>query len=277
MPLAPPEFLNAPIDLTGAGQYACLAGEPAPMPIAMLEVIEKLLVLQDRDRKILHLKDELAHILPAREEYQSRASSTHARQEAALLHQKQLESQRKQLELDVETLKGRIERYGLQQFQTKKNEEYRALAHEIETCKDGIRKIEDQELDIMEAAEAAQKETVAAVKEAAEVKKLADDQLAALAAREANLNKQLAVLESDREQLASAVDEVARGRYERLLKNKGRDAIVGITNGVCGGCHMVLQRSAVVSCAAAQGIINCPNCGRILYCTPDMNLNVREF
>ena len=55
-----------------------------------------------------------------------------------------------------------IVRYANQQFQTRKNEEYRALAHEIETCKDAIFKIENQEIELMEQAEAAQKEVAAA-------------------------------------------------------------------------------------------------------------------
>ena len=48
---------------------------------------------------------------------------------------KLVETERKKLELEVDSKKQQIERYSLQQFQTKKNEEYRALAHEIETCR----------------------------------------------------------------------------------------------------------------------------------------------
>ena len=48
-----------------------------------------------------------------------------------------------------------IEKYSLQQFQTKKNEEYRALANEIENCRKAIIKIEDQEIELMEQAEQA--------------------------------------------------------------------------------------------------------------------------
>ncbi len=43
----------------------------------------------------------------------------------------QIESARKELELEVEAKKQMIARYANQQFQTRKNEEYRALAHEI--------------------------------------------------------------------------------------------------------------------------------------------------
>ena len=45
-----------------------------------------------------------------------------------------IESARKDLELQVEGKKQQIEKYSVQQFQTKKNEEFRALAT-IETNK----------------------------------------------------------------------------------------------------------------------------------------------
>ena len=42
----------------------------------MLETIEKLLILQDRDRRIRRVKGELAHIEPERQMFQSRAAGT---------------------------------------------------------------------------------------------------------------------------------------------------------------------------------------------------------
>jgi predicted nucleic acid-binding Zn-ribbon protein len=75
---------------------------------------------------------------------------------------KQIESDRKQRELEVEGKKQQIGRYSLQQFQTKKNEEYRALAHEIELCNAEIVKLEDAQLELMEQAEATQREILAA-------------------------------------------------------------------------------------------------------------------
>lgn len=242
----------------------------------MLDVIEKLLILQDRDRKISKLKDELLHIPAERQQHESRLTSTQATLEAAKHRIKQLESDRKKLELEVEAKKQLIEKYGLQQFQTKKNEEYRALAHEIEMCKDAITKLDDQQLEIMEQTEAAQKELSLATRDAAEAKKVIDARVADLAAREQNLKKELAQLESNRGELAAVVEEDTRGRYERLFKQKGHNVVVGIQHGVCGGCHMTLSRQVVVTCMQEQEVITCPNCARILYYTRDMDLAVAE-
>lgn len=242
----------------------------------MLEVIEKLLILQDRDRKIRRVETELAHIEPERQALKGKTSHAQTQLDAAKLRVKQAESDRKRLELDVEAKKTQIERYANQQLQTRKNEEYRALALEIEHCKADITKIEDSEIDIMEAAEKAQKEVAACTKEFDAAKKLMDEQVAQLGGREGNLKKELAELKSNREQLASVVEEGVRSKYERLFKSKGENVVVGVNHGVCGGCHMKLPMQTIVACQANQEVMSCNNCGRILYYTRDMSLAVAD-
>lgn len=238
----------------------------------MLEAIEKLLILQDRDRKIRRLQTELAHIEPERQTLKTKASGAIANLETGKLRVKQLESDRKRLELDVDAKQQQIAKYANQQLQTRKNEEYKALAHEIEMCKADITKIEDQEIALMEQAEAAQKDVVRLTAEANEAKGHADKLVTELGEREKNLQKELTGLQSDRSQLAEAVEEGARGRYERLTKTKGDNVLVGINHGVCGGCHMKLPTQVLVATQAHQELVTCINCGRILYYTRDMAL-----
>jgi len=242
----------------------------------MLETIEKLLVLQDRDRKIHRVQQELAQIAPERETLRNRASSTQTQLDAAKNRVKQIESERKRLELEVESKKTQIEKYANQQLQTRKNEEYRALAHEIETCKADIMKIEDSEIVLMEQTEVAQKEVIRATLAANEAKKLAETLIGELGQREENFKKEYTSLQQDRAALASAVDDSARNRYDRLLKSKGDNAVVGIEHGVCGGCHMKLQQQLIVTCQSQKEIVTCSTCGRILYYSRDMVLTGGE-
>ena len=242
----------------------------------MLEVVERLLILQDRDRKIGQARMALAGIDPQRQLLQGKLAQVETQREAAKHRTKQIESGRKKLELEVEARKQLIERYSLQQFQTRKNEEYRALAHEIATCNADIVKLEDQQLECMEAAEQVQNEVGKATREAAGLKKDVDDQVAKLAAREESLIRQLADLEKDRDKLAEAVESSVLARYERLFKHRGDTVIVGVDHGVCGGCHMRLPTQAVVTCRGEEELVACPNCGRVLYYTRDMDLAVAE-
>ena len=242
----------------------------------MQEVIEKLLILQDRDRRILRTKEQLARAQPERAMLQARAEEAKSGADDAKLRLKQLETERKKLELDVEAKKSLIEKYSLQQFQTKKNEEYRALAHEIDAARAAIVLIEDQQLDLMQKAEDLQRDVVAATRQSADVHKSTEAQLADLAAREKNLTDELAELESNRVQLTEGVDPAALNRYDRLLRNKGDNVIVGIQHGVCGGCHMKFPVQITIACQAGKELVSCPNCGRLLYYTRDMDLVVAE-
>ncbi len=242
----------------------------------MLEVIEKLLILQDRDRKLRRVEGELAHIGPERLGFKGRTADAQAGLEAAKTRVKQIESSRKSLEIEVEEKKNLIIKYANQQFQTRKNEEYRALQNEIEGCKQAITKIEDQEIELMEQAESAQKDVARANQVLAEAKKLADDQISQLDQREVNLKKELTELQANRAELAQAVDDTTRSRYERLVRTKGENVVVGVQHGMCGGCHMKLPAQILVSCQASQEITACTNCGRLLYYTRDMDLAVAD-
>lgn len=272
LPLPWLSILKQPrIDLRAGSRYP-----RQTMEGSMQDVIEKLLTLQDRDRRLLRVKEQLARVAPERQMLQEKAAGAKSGLDTAKTRLKQNESDRKRLELDVEAKKQQIEKYSLQQFQTKKNEEYRALAHEIETCRGAIGGLEDQQLELMEQAEALQKQVGAANRETEEAVKATESQLKELAGREETLKAELAELEANRDQLTAGVEDPILQRYERLLRSKGDSVVVGIQHGVCGGCHMKFPMQLVVACQAARELVTCPNCGRILYYTRDMDLAVTE-
>src|SRR5438874_8330877 len=229
----------------------------------MIEVIEKLLILQDRDRKIQRVRTELANVGPERDALQTRLAAAQVALDSAKLKVKQIESDRKRLELDVEAKKQQIEKYSLQQFQTKKNDEYRALANEIDNCKAAIVQLEDQQLELMEKGDAGQKEVGQATQSLNEARRVVDKLITDLAQKEETLKKQLTDLEANYNELTEVIDEAALNRYQRLRRSKGDNAIVGIEHSVCGGCHMKLPVQVVLSCQAQQEIVSCPNCARI--------------
>src|SRR5690348_13180285 len=223
----------------------------------MLPVIENLLVLQDRDRKIMRVEAELANIGPERTSLEGKAKQGQGLLDISKQRVKQIESDRKKLELDVEAKKGQIEKYALQQFQTKKNEEFRALGNEIEHAKHAIVELEDKQIELMEQMEVAQKQVAAAQKDADDAKKLAEGQIKDLGAREENLKKELAEMEGSRAQLTEGLDEGTLNRYLRLQKQKGENIVVGIQHGVCGGCHMKFPMQVVLACQQGNEIVTC--------------------
>lgn len=238
----------------------------------MLNDMERLLVLQERDRQLAQLQAELDTIPPQRASAQRRGTSVEAGLESAKHKAKQLEADRKQLELEVVDRQERIARYSLQQFQTKRNEEYKALSHEIETCKREISRLEDQQLELMEQADSGQRLVREATEHAALARRESERILTDLAQREQVLQKQLAELQVGRAALAGAVEPDLLARYERLRRTKGERAVVGVEHGACGGCHVGLPAQVILGCRSAQELVQCPNCGRILFYTRDMDM-----
>ena len=68
----------------------------------MQHVIENLLILQDRDSRILQVREQLARIEPERSALQAQSSGAQAALDAAKMRVKQIETDRKKLELDVD-------------------------------------------------------------------------------------------------------------------------------------------------------------------------------
>ena len=242
----------------------------------MLAAIEKLLILQDGDRRLLRLRAELADIEPQRRLVQARLAAAEQAFEKSKHDARHLESERKKLELEVEAKKELIAKYAAQQWQTRKNEEYKALSHEIDMCKEAIRSLDDQQIVLMEQIESAERRTVEADAALRKIKQDTAVQLQQFADAETRLRSQLQTAEQTRADAASAIDPLILGRYERILRSKGDRVIVNIERGVCGGCHMKLARQAVIDCQADRDIVDCPNCGRILYFLPGMDVTPLE-
>ncbi|MGI8605271.1 MAG: zinc ribbon domain-containing protein [Verrucomicrobiales bacterium] len=230
----------------------------------MLPEIETLLILQERDQRLRRLREELARA-PAAE---AQAHSRLADREVALIAAKDLavtnELAMKKLEMDIETRKTSIIRLKQQQFETRKNEEYRALEHEVERYGNEVTKLEDEELVLMEKAEELKKTIAVAQAALATTKKRVEEELAQLSERKANADAQIGGLEAERKGIAANVDVDLLFRYERIFDKKA-PAVVPLDNGICGGCHMKLTASTLTTTKAAKSITSCEQCGRILY------------
>ena len=172
---------------------------------------------------------------------------------------------RKKLELDVGTRTETIARLKTQQYQTRKNDEFQAMGHEIERYENEIRKLEDQELELMIEADKMKGELDAVEKAARAGKDSISRQLADLESKSKALETQQRELENEREAIASKIDPDLLDQFERLFNSKGDAAIVAVEHGVCTGCHMKVTTATAAEVKASKEIVSCENCGRILY------------
>jgi uncharacterized protein len=227
--------------------------------------LEQLLVLQDRQQKIRQIQTEIKTLPRERDHLESQLVASAAGVEALRQKARQLEVERKKLELDVGTRTESISRLKTQQYQTRKNDEFQALGHEIERYENEIRKIEDQELELMIEADKLKAEFEAAEKTARSTKDTISRQLADLESKSKALETQRQELEKERKSLAAGIDADLLDQFERLFNSKGDAAVVAVEHGVCTGCHMKVTTATASRVKAGKEIVSCENCGRILY------------
>lgn len=233
-----------------------------------MTTIEKLLVLQERDRRIRQLSKESEDIPARRSLIESRLKEHKEALQAAQEELKKKQSGAKQVELEIETLKQRILKLREQQNSIKSNEEYRAIEKEVANIQKQIRDQEDAEIVIMEDMEKSREGIREAEGRLKQEEAIVQTDVVALEQRLKNLQGEIAKLKTDRQALVHDVDASWLSRYERTFKHTGDYGLVPVENGSCGGCHMRLPPQVVQNAKKSLNMVFCGFCGRILYWRP---------
>ncbi len=231
----------------------------------MLAEIESLLVLQDRDQRILKLNTDLNRIPIEQERAKERLANDLKSVADAKLTVQENEVAIKNIELDIGTRKDTLIKLKNQQYETKKNDEFTALGNEIIRYNQQVDDYETQELELMEKADG-----LRAIQQKAEAaltltQGMVDEEIADLDTRLQEFQKQLTEVTAERTKLAEDVDQDLLSLYDRLMKSKGGDALVAVNKSQCSGCHMKLVPATIISLQAEKEITQCENCGRILH------------
>ncbi len=231
----------------------------------MLDEVRALLILQDRDRRLLALAKDLEKL--PQDEARAKTKLSGDETAVARAHDAVLdcELRLKRLELDAGTRKTTIARLKTQQFETRKNEEYQALGHEITRYEKEVDDLETRELELMEEMDAKRAALKAAEAALAHTRTLIEEDLATIAARRTRMEAERAEVTAERDALATQVPESVLPLYQRLMKTKAGIALAPLDEGKCGGCHMKLIASTVVAVQTAKELTRCEDCGRILY------------
>ena len=231
---------------------------------------EKLLILQDRDLKRLGLEAQLKAVPKDIAAVEQKIAAEKAAIETARLELRGLESKKKLLETEIGLAEEKLARYRTQQSQVRKNDEYQALGHEIETTQAAIGGLEEQELQVMYGIDEAKKKFAAAEAELKANIAGHEGRIRALKEREVNLGGELEAAQTDVAAARQPVEAPALRVYDRVAARQ-MPVVVPIHGGKCGGCHLKVSgeiESAVRSReAGAPGaaLATCDQCGRIVY------------
>jgi predicted nucleic acid-binding Zn-ribbon protein len=231
---------------------------------------EKLLILQDRDSKRLGLEKQLRSVPLEIAQVEGAISSEKAAIENARTEIKELESGKKLLETEIGSAEGQLGKYRTQQLGVRKNDEYQALGHQIETTQKQIGELEGRELEIMYSIDEAKKRFVAAERTLRQNIAGHEERIRVLRERGAVLATALQAAQAEVAAARAAVDGPGLHVYDRMAA-RGMPVIVPVHDGKCGGCHLKVS-SEVESAARGKGPAGelpiCDQCSRIVYWEP---------
>jgi predicted nucleic acid-binding Zn-ribbon protein len=230
--------------------------------------LDKLLILHECDTKRLGLEAQLKSIPREVAAVEARIAAEKSAIETAKAEWHGLESKKKMLEIEIKTAEEKIGKYRTQQSQVRKNDEYQALTHEIDTTTAAIGTLEEQEIAVMLTIDEAKQRFAAAE---AELKKNIsghEGRIRTLREHEAQLNRDVAAAQAE-VAVARPVVPVPYVRiYDRVAVKPGHPVCVTVNGGRCGGCHLKVPTHIEVMARNGSEIATCDQCGRILYWQP---------
>ncbi len=229
-------------------------------------VLVQLLIVQERDTRRRQLEQQIAVVPVDRSVVEKAIASEKAAIDSARTEVKELETKKKLIETEIGSAETLLGKYRTQQMAVKKNDEYHALGHQIDTMVKQISALEEQELGIMYNIDEAKVRFAAAESTLKANITGHEKKLTVLSERLVNLLAELTEVQAAVALAREPATPYALKVYDRVA---GRQwpAVVPLRGGKCGGCHLKVSSEAESGSRSADpaqlGI--CDQCGRILY------------
>src|SRR5437763_76190 len=233
----------------------------------MLPEIENLLKLQDVDKEIRRLQDEVAELPKRVAPIEQKLAGTKAQLDKAQAAVKADEAARRKYDANITELRTKISKYRDQSLDVKTNEQYKALLHEIQFAEKEITANEDKILELMVNADTRDKEVKAAQAdlkaETAEIEREKEQ----ARQRTAEDEKLLSEWRAKRDEMRSGIGENLLRHYERVSKFRG-SGISEVRDHKCMACRVMLRPQTYNEVRSGTQTIVCDSCQRVLYYNP---------
>jgi len=240
------------------------SGDPGAF-ILMNPQLKYLIELQKVDSEIAELEKSQARIPKQIEAGKSDLQERQNRLKAAQDDITEVQKKRKDLELDVATENDHIAKTKTKLPLVKTNKEYTAILTEVDTIKEKISVLEDNELELMETLEAKEK----VIPQLQALCKEEEDKFNAYKLKKeaemARGEKELGVNRARSAEVARAIETKWLGQYQKVAKARDGLAVVGIQDTVCQGCYQQILPQQAIDVRIGETITQCQHCLRYLY------------
>ena len=148
------------------------------------------------------------------------------------------------------------------------------MQHEMVSLERRITSLEDDEIEVMERAEEAQRTLDALTAQLADTDAEIADLTAARDARLAEIDEALGELDARRGPIVADLPADLLALYDRLRESKGGVGAALLRARRCAGCNLDLDHAEVATIRAADDdeVVRCDDCSRILVRTSESGL-----
>ena len=229
------------------------------------DTIEKLKVLQDilsQKFTIQREIEELPRTLATKKELVSRLKKSFVEK-----NEKYEETRKRVADLRVRLQEAEADRekYESQMDQITTAREYDALEKEIRDASEREqqfrRELQREEKDLEEQRVRLEREEAMISAQEQEL----EEERAKIDSETSERKSRLEELEDQENGTVPGLDEELLFKFERIIRSKEGEGIVPIRNGVCTGCQMILPNQFVNDVRAAEDILFCPYCSKVVF------------
>ena len=172
-------------------------------------------------------------------------------------------------EKDLEVVQAKRSKTEGRLYEVKTNKEYSAVLAEIEEIKQEKARVEEEILVLMES----QERLTADMREAESRLKTREGEgkkeEVALQEKLRGVQADLALVRTERAELAKQLPANVLADYDKLLKARGGLALAQVIKpNLCGGCRMTVTPQRLQELRAQTALLPCESCGRYLYWLP---------
>lgn len=147
----------------------------------------------------------------------------------------------------------------------KNPKELQDLQKEIASLKKHLGQLQDQQLEVMMTLEDAEAEDQRTGKGLVDAKARFAEQSAGWLGQKDQLTQTVERLRTERRTILPLVPADQLRVYDQIRKRKSGVAVITARDGACSGCGAEIRPSEVQAARAAQDLVYCTSCGRILY------------